>query len=222
MTSMRQRLLLVAGWAAAAVVASLVSTGAVAVAGGQVTDRPLRPLSASEVAALTEECGSTERAPCLRQLDYSASPPTSVSAAPDLHSSPDGGEDGVSPTFPVEEISDPPSEDPLDPGVEVDESLLPPIEDPEETDLPEARAEVVDMIGGRVSVSGADGEVRIIWLIPRHGFAVLPATGAENLPDHVTVVLSDGSHQSTLIASWDNTEGLLVEQREGGLDLTEG
>ena len=71
MSSMRQRLLLVAGWAAAAVVASLVSTGAVAVAGGQVTDRPLPPLSASEVAALTEECGPSDRAPCLRQLEGS-------------------------------------------------------------------------------------------------------------------------------------------------------
>ncbi len=222
MGSMRQRLLLVAGWAAAAVVASLVSTGAVAVAGGQVTDRPLRPLSASEVAALTEECGSTERAPCLRQLDYSVDPTTSVSAAPELNLSPDGGEDGVSPFLPPDETTEPPSEDPLDPGVEVDESLLPPDEDPQESTVPEPRAEVVDLAGGRVSVSGSDGEVRIIWLIPRHGFAVLPAAGADNLPDHLTVVLSDGSHQSTLVASWDSSEGLVIETREGGLDFTEG
>ena len=222
MSPMRQRLLLVAGWAAAAVVASLVSTGAVAVAGGQVTDRPLRPLSASEVAALTEECGSTERAPCLRQLDYSADPPTSVDAAPDLNLSLDGGEDGVSPTSTVPDTSEPPSEDALDPAEEIDESLVPPEEDSETTDAPEARAEVVDLVGGRVSVSGADGEVRVIWLIPRHGFAVLPPAGAENLPDHLTVVLSDGSHQSTLIATWDSTEGLTIETVEGGLDLQDG
>ena len=221
MSPMRQRLLLVAGWAAAAVVASLVSTGAVAVAGGQVTDRPLRPLSASEVAALTEECGSTERAPCLRQLDYSADPTTSVDAAPELNSSPEGGEDGVSPTSLPDETTEPPSEDPLDPGVEVDESLVPPEDDADESVVPDPRAEVVDLTGGRVSVSGADGEVRIIWLIPQPGFAVLPAAGAENLPDRITVVLSDGSHQSTLIASWDSTEGLVIETREGGLDLTE-
>ncbi|MCP3997093.1 MAG: hypothetical protein GY722_18850 [bacterium] len=219
---MRQRLLLVAGWAAAAVVASLVSTGAVAVAGGQVTDRPLRPLSASEVAALTEECGSTERAPCLRQLEYSAGPPTSVSAAPESNPSPNGGEDGVSPLLPPDETTEPPSEDPLDPGVEVDESLLPPTEDEESDSVPEPRAEVVDLIGGRVSVSGADGTVLIFWVIPRHGFAVLPAAGADNFPDRVTVVLSDGSHQSTLLASWDPDEGLLVETREGGLDFTQG
>ena len=220
MGSMRQRLLLVAGWAAAAVVASLVSTGAVAVAGGQVTDRPLRPLSASEVAALTEDCGSTERAPCLRQLDNSADPSSTVSAAPELNLSLEGGENGVSSAVPAE-VTEPPSEDPLDPGVAVDESLLPPDETLELT-TPEARAEVVDLVGGRVSVSGADGEVRIIWLIPRHGFAVLPAAGSDSLPDHVTVLLSNGSHQSTLIASWDSREGLLIETREGGLDLTEG
>ena len=49
---MRQRLLLVAGWIAAAVGSGLVASGAVAVAGGQVLDRPLRPLTAAEVAAL--------------------------------------------------------------------------------------------------------------------------------------------------------------------------
>jgi hypothetical protein len=49
---LRQRLLLVAGWLAAAVGAGLVATAAVAVAGGQVLDQPLRPLTAAEVAAL--------------------------------------------------------------------------------------------------------------------------------------------------------------------------
>lgn len=220
MKLMRQRLLLVAGWATAAVVASLVSTGAVAVAGGQVTDRPLRPLSASEVAALTEDCGSAERAPCLRQLEQSADPSVSVSAVPELNSGLEGGEDGVSPTTVVVETTIPPSDDPLDPATEVDESLFPPVEDDEPTEIPEARAEVVDLIGGRVSVSGADGVVTVFWLIPRHGFAVLPATGTEVEPDQVTIVLSDGSHQSTLIATWDDNEGLAIETREGGLDLS--
>ncbi|NHZ70049.1 MAG: hypothetical protein GWP18_00230 [Proteobacteria bacterium] len=49
---MRQRLLLVAGWITAAVGSVLVASGAVTVAGGQVLDRPLRPLTAAEVAAL--------------------------------------------------------------------------------------------------------------------------------------------------------------------------
>ena len=52
MLVLRQRLLLVAGWLVAAISAGLVASGAVAVAGGQVLDRPLRPLTAAEVAAL--------------------------------------------------------------------------------------------------------------------------------------------------------------------------
>jgi hypothetical protein len=52
MAAMRQRLLLVAGWIAAVVGSVLVASGAVTVAGGQVLDRPLRPLTAAEVAAL--------------------------------------------------------------------------------------------------------------------------------------------------------------------------
>jgi len=218
MGSMRQRLLLVAGWAAAAVVASLVSTGAVAVAGGQVIDRPLRPLSASEVAALTEDCGSTDRAPCLRQLDRSIDSQDTVEAASQLNSSPDGGEDGVSRTTTTTE---PPSEDALDPGADLDESLLPPDDRPSSVTSPEPRAEVVDLVGGRVSVSGAEGEVRIIWLIPRHGFALVPASARNLEPDDVTVVLSNGSHQSTLAASWDPADGLVIETTEGGVNRSE-
>ena len=124
MSPMRQRLLLVAGWAVAAVLATLVSTGAVAVAGGQVTDRPLRPLTASEVAALAEECGTTERAPCLRQLDNLGVPTTTVEAAPDLNSSLNGGEDGVSP-FPDDDLIDPPSEDLLDPVLKLTRASSP-------------------------------------------------------------------------------------------------
>lgn len=213
MGSMRQRLLLVAGWAAAAVVATLVSTGAVAVAGGQVNDRPRSPLSASEVAALTEECESSERAPCLRQLDESGDTTTTVLVAP-TPLSPEGDGNGVSPTPPEEEL---PSEDPLDPSVDVDESLLP----PEDTAVPEPRGEVVSLEGGRVGVSGADGDITIIWVIPSPGFALLPSTGTEIEKGAVTLVFSDGSHQSTLMATWDSAEGLVVETFEGGLDLVE-
>ena len=216
MGSMRQRLLLVAGWAAAAVVATLVSTGAVAVAGGQVNDRPRSPLSASEVAALTEECGLSERAPCLRQLDESNSTTTVVAAAP-TPLSPEGDGNGVSPTLP-EDPAEPPSEDPFDPSTDVDESLLPPAG----TDIvPEPRGEVVSLSGGSVGVSGADGAITIIWVIPSPGFALLPSTGTQIEPGAVTLVFSDGSHQSTLIAMWDGTEGLVIETFEGGLELGE-
>ena len=75
---------------------------------------------------------------------------------------------------------------------------------------------MVDLTGGKISVSGADGEVRILWLIPRHGYAVIPADRADSRPGQVTVVLSDGSHESTLVAWWDEQKGLQVETTEGG------
>ena len=212
MGSMRQRLLLVAGWVAAAVVATLVSTGAVAVAGGQVTDRPLPPLSASEVAALTEECGSPDRAPCLRQLESSVEPTTTVTAAPG-NLDPEGDGQGVSPT--TTEPPLPPEDDPLDPGDEPDESLI-----PLPNDAPEPCGEVVTLLGATISVSGAAGEVRVIWAIPSPGFALVPLAGTEIEEGSVTVVFSDGAHRSTLAARWDSTEGLVVETTEGRLELT--
>lgn len=216
MGSMRQRLLLVAGWVAAAVVATLVSTGAVAVAGGQVTDRPLPPLSASEVAALTEECGSSDRAPCLRQLEGSAEPTTTVVAAPET-SSPEGDGQGVSPTSSERPL--PPEDDPLDPSDEPDDSLIPPPGD-DEAETPDPQGEVVTLIGATVGISGAAGEVRVIWAIPSPGFSLVPLAGTEIEAGSVTMVFSDGSHRSTLAARWDEVEGLLVETTEGRLELS--
>jgi hypothetical protein len=134
--------------------------------------------------------------------------------------SPEGDGNGVSPTAPEEPVeTEPPSEDPLDPSVDVDESLLPP---DAKIDVPEPRGEVVSLEGGSVGVSGADGDVRIIWVIPSPGFALLPTTGTEIGEGSVTLIFSDGSHQSTLRARWDSDEGLMVETAEGSFDLTDG
>ena len=207
MGPMRQRLLLVAGWVAAAVVATLVSTGAVAVAGGQVTDRPLPPLSASEVAALTEECGPSDRAPCLRQLEGSVEPSTTVAVAPET-SSPKGDGQGVSPDS--AELPLPLEDDALDP----DESPVSPVG---EDDVPEPRSEVVSLRGATVSISGAAGEILVIWAIPSPGFALIPLADSGIDDDSLMMVFSDGSHRSTLTARWDETEGLVIGTTEGQL-----
>jgi len=99
-------------------------------------------------------------------------------------------------------------------ATEVDEGLLSPDENPV-AEGPAPSAQVVDLTGGRISVSGADGEVRILWLFPRQGYAQLPSDRAAGDPGEVTVVLSDGSHQSTMIASWDEEKGLVIETDEG-------
>jgi hypothetical protein len=96
----------------------------------------------------------------------------------------------------------------------MDESLLVPAGD----SVPVAGAEVVELIGGRVSVAGADGIVTIIWVIPSPGFALLPPTGPTTADNDVALVFSDGSHRSTLLAEWSDAEGLMIEVSEGGLD----
>jgi hypothetical protein len=135
-------------------------------------------------------------------------------AAPET-SSPEGDGQGVSPTSP--ESSLPPEDDPLDPGDEPDESLIPP---PSEDAIPEPRGEVVTLVGAAVGISGAAGEVRVIWAIPSPGFSLVPLAGTEIEEGSVTMVFSDGSHRSTLAARWDDTEGLIVDTTEGRLELS--
>jgi hypothetical protein len=72
---MRQRLLLVAGWLLAAIGAGVVASAAVAVAGGQVMDRPLSPLTAAEVAALPV-VGTERTQEQIERLASGASGPT--------------------------------------------------------------------------------------------------------------------------------------------------
>ena len=101
--------------------------------------------------------------------------------------------------------------------LEPDESLVPP---PVDDEVPEPRGEVVTLLGATVGISGADGEVRVIWAIPNPGFALVPVAGTEIETGSVTMVFSDGSHRSTLAARWDEAEGLLVETTEGRLELS--
>jgi len=69
MEQMRRRLFFVFSWLVAAVVTSVVASAAVAIAGGQVSDRPLRPLTAAEVEALAS-------APITRPTPTAAPDPT--------------------------------------------------------------------------------------------------------------------------------------------------
>jgi hypothetical protein len=50
---------------------------------------------------------------------------------------------------------------------------------------------------------------------------LLPPTETEIEEGSVTLVFSDGSHQSTMIAKWDIEEGLVVETTESVINLTE-
>ncbi|GMQ98282.1 MAG: hypothetical protein BMS9Abin17_0789 [Acidimicrobiia bacterium] len=150
---MRQRLLLVAGWIAAVVGSVLVASGAVTVAGGQVLDRPLRPLTAAEVAALP-----------VVQVDSSANvePQASGGLVPTTGQSTEGSE-SVEPR-PKEpagtggstaDAGDSSGQDPL--GGDLDEPA-------------EAVVKIASVEGGRASFVVAQGHLVLLWATPAAGY----------------------------------------------------
>ncbi len=221
---MRQRLLLVAGWAVAAVVSGLVSAGAVAVAGGQVTDRPLRPLTAAEVAAL----------PVARTVEgpSSAGPLPPVVPAVELDSSTEGAP-----------RSRPRSGDELDPAgdegtLEGDGDVVlepaAPTATPEDTERDVVRADplatgddgsgtsstlvspdpdrtvvlVSHTTGGSTSVTGRDGVILAFTARPRPGFAV-----SHDFEDRSALVVffTGGAARWIVTAVWDDGDFVLTE-----------
>ncbi len=234
MFALRQRLLLVAGWAVAAVATGLVSAGAVAVAGGQVNDRPLRPLSAAEVAALPvtneNDCGTdgplasggTTSPSCLDRAGGSGlSMPGDEPARP--------AEKEPADTVLVLVLGDVEAhDDPFDPaGPDVAPPAGPGISAgdvdapgaggrfPENALIPRIGPRppepiVVDLVGGRVSVSNVDGTLALNWATPRPGFV---ADLQFDRTDQLTVSFWDGSHLSSITATI-TTEGLDVDSIE--------
>lgn len=164
MAAMRQRLLLAAGWIVAAVGSGVVASGAVAVAGGQVLDRPLRPLTAAEVAALpvvrtvddrpieplaSGGSGSTSReSPGERSDDAEAATP-----ADDDPAGPGGAPPAASPTGEVLIITRSP-------------------EQPEAVDAATTQTGIVYMRGGAASILASDEGLDVLWARPSPGFVM--------------------------------------------------
>ncbi len=149
MITLRQRLLLVAGWFAAAVGAGVVASGAVAVAGGQVLDRPLRPLTAAEVAAL----------------------PVVEVGAPDAFEPQASG--GLVPTTggPTEgsEADAQDRDDPAGAGGSTAIGGTVPGADPISGDAPSV-FEVVSVDGGQASFAASGDQLLVLWATPQPGY----------------------------------------------------
>lgn len=231
---MRQKLLLIAGWAVAAVGSSVVASGAVAVAGGQVTDRPLRLLSASEVEAI----------PIVNTVALSASSGPPASGGPAVPGPPgsedaglatgtlanrqssagDEGETGLSPgagLLPAEDTApatgvvsvggvidqgDPRTGDPI--GTAAPPEAPPdeePAPDPDAGPAPSTR--IVTLPGGTAAVAGSDGKVELLWATPRAGYTVSIDFAT---PDALVVSFTSAFEESVLRAYWSE-EGLIVD-----------
>jgi hypothetical protein len=165
MMTLRQRLLLVAGWIAAAVGAGLVASGAVAVAGGQVLDRPLRPMTAAEVAAL---------------------PVVEVGAPDAIEPHASGG--FVSTTGGSTQGSEDAGGDPDDPAGTGGSSATPTTAAPDpvvSTGLDEFQIIAVD--GGQASFSHTNGTILVLWATPQAGYVVSTRVQTDDL---VTIAFS--------------------------------
>lgn len=171
MSTMRQSLLLVAGWIVAAVGAGVVASGAVAVAGGQVFDRPILPLNAAEVAALPVDESVATPGSSERLASGSSQARTGVTT--------EGCGRNTAGAFGSERPAGPGGA-PAEPGgIEIDltESPLPPI---------------IHGIGGSLVFACVDGALQMVWATPQPSFAVAFST------DHQTVTFTSKSHRSTI------------------------
>jgi len=170
MALMRQRLLLVAGWIVAAVGAGVVASGAVTVAGGQVFDRPIRPLNAAEVAALPVDESVATPGSSERLASGSSQARTGVTAE-GCGRNTAGASGSERPAGPGGAPAEPG-------GVEID--------------LPRSPPTILHVSGGSV-VSACIGEqLALRWATPQPNFAVAFSS------DFQTVTFTSEDHRSTI------------------------
>jgi hypothetical protein len=187
-TTMRQRLLLVAGWLVAAIGSGIVASGAVAIAGGQVLDRAQRPITAAEVAALpvvTVESPDT------------VEPHASGGLVPNAGDSPDdsgveepGGSGSTGSRGSSASKSDDAPPDPFSVTTEV------------------ARIETNE--GGRASFALADHQLILLWATPTQGYVVQRRTSEA---DRVTLSFTSNRNVWLIVAEIRDGDMLVQSQR---------
>lgn len=159
MAAMRQRLLLVAGWLAAAIGSVLVASGAVAIAGGQVLDRPLRPLTAAEVAALPVVtvglADATE--PQASGGDVLTTGESTVGSDETVVGQPDSDGDRGSAALAETPVSDSVSTDTTGRWDRF-------------TNPTTAQSRVATLEAGKASFAATDGQLHLLWVTPGAGY----------------------------------------------------
>ncbi len=204
MVTLRQRLLLVAGWLTAAVGAGLVASGAVAVAGGQVLDRPLRPMTAAEVAALpVVEVG----APDVVEPHASGGPDT-VAGGPAQ-----GSDDAEGLGDPVGAGGSSATDDG---APESDVDVAPPAASPPQdpiTSEATAIVEIESVEGGQASFALAEGSLLLLWATPRSGYVASTRLVSD---ERITVAFSSSRRVWVIDATFSDAgvdEGIVVVSR---------
>jgi hypothetical protein len=188
MPVMRQRLLLVAGWIVAAVGAGVVASGAVAVAGGQVFDRSIRPLNAAEVAALPVDesvatLGSSER---LASGGSQARTRITSEGCGRITAGASGSERPAGP-----------GGAPAEPGDPV-------------IDLPRSPPTVTHTSGGSVILSCVGDTLQVLWASPQPNYTV----GIQFDAGLLTITFTSESHVSTISADSDPGGDITIDTDE--------
>ncbi|MEN8113846.1 MAG: hypothetical protein ABFS21_05615 [Actinomycetota bacterium] len=204
---MRQRLLLVAGWIVAAVGAGVVASGAVAAAGGQVLERPLRPLTAAEVAALpVDETMVTfdSNGPHASGGSESTVESTIVGSGSET-TGPTGADEPAGPGGASADQPATPGDDTLEPSeaAGVDRDVL-------SVSQPTSDVAVAHINGGSASLAAVDDELRVLWATPKPGYVV--GLRFES-PTQLFLTFTSTSNLSTLAAVLDDS-GILIDTSE--------
>ena len=172
MTLMRQRLLLVAGWLLAAIGAGVVASAAVAVAGGQVMDRPLSPLTAAEVAALPV-VGTERTQEQIDRLASGASDPTVRVPADDAGSGTATGPTGIGTPAGdggASALGEAPAA-----ATDPDEfsAASTDVESVKESHIIGTDVATIHVPGGSASVADLGDHISLLWATPRPGYVVV-------------------------------------------------
>ncbi len=182
-TTMRQRLLLVAGWLVAAIASGIVASGAVAVAGGQVLDRAQRPFTAAEVAALPVV--AVDSPDVLEPHASGGLVPDAGESTDD--NSVDGSVKGSTGTG----------------GSSASQDSIPPTE-PFFSPRPDA-GRIESNEGGQVSFAATDDQLFLLWATPNHGYAVQRRVSTDSL-----ITISFTSNRNVWLVRAEVRDGELI------------
>ena len=181
---MIRRIAVVTAWAAATFATALVAWSAVRLAGDQVNEDPVRPLSAAEAEAL----------PAFTTVTSGIPPEVPTTATPASGTTTTGT--GVTSSPPTPTTSTPGTTATTTPGPSTTTTA-----GDTSTTAPSSGISAHQMIGGSVVIESGGGQVRLVSASPRPGFSV---EVDDDGPEKVDVEFRREDHESRFTAGWED------------------
>jgi len=215
-----KRLAILGAWVVATALAVGIGIGAVQLAGAQVTDDAIQPLSADEVPTLPPSPDATpdDDSPA----GSSVPPAATTTAAPETTvpapTSSTTAADSAAPTTTATQgapatTAAPSTSAPVTTAAETTSTTAPPTTTSTASGS-QPEVTVHQLVGGSVAIETWPSVVNLVWATPNAGFTVdVEAAG----PAEVEIDFTSGSHESKFRAKWSG--GVLdIEKREGADD----